>query len=125
MTMLKIYLIRFKTPYHVGWRKPRKIIDHITVLRALLNISFTLGIRKVPEEIVNGAVKSSAILLKLDIKFARTLRVSTSTSLLLTASMEFSISPSNPSREAVLFLSMGMLVPPIGPAPRGLRFTLL
>jgi len=62
MTMLKIYLIRFKTPYHVGWRKPRKIIDHITVLRALLNISFTLGIRKVPEEIVNGAVKSSAIL---------------------------------------------------------------
>ncbi len=60
--MLKIYFMRIYTPYHVGWRNPRKIIDHTTLLRALISLAYETGYTKLVEQISNGVIKASAIL---------------------------------------------------------------
>ncbi len=40
--MIKVYAIRFRTPYHVGWREPSKIVESVTVHRALISLSYEI-----------------------------------------------------------------------------------
>ncbi|VVC06407.1 Uncharacterised protein [uncultured archaeon] len=69
-------------------------------------------------------IRSSAILLKFVIKIAAFPRYSATKSRDVVASMEFSIRPLKPSILAVDCLSIGILVPPTGPAPNGDSLTL-
>ena len=73
---------------------------------------------------VDHMEKSFEILLKLVISIASAAIYSTAESLVVVASIEFSTIPFNPSIFPVLSLSIGILVPPIGPAPNGFSFTL-
>ena len=72
---------------------------------------------------VDQSTKSSEILLRLVIKIATIATYSATKSRVLVASIEFSTIPLNPNIFAVLCLSIGILVPPTGPAPKGLSFT--
>ncbi len=40
--MIKVYAIRFRTPYHVGWREPSKIVESVTVHRALISLAYEI-----------------------------------------------------------------------------------
>ena len=68
--------------------------------------------------------KSFETLLKLVIRIAIAEIYSTAESRVVVASIEFSTIPCSPSIFPVLSLSMGILVPPIGPAPNGFSFIL-
>ena len=65
-------------------------------------------------------IKSSDSLLRFVIMIAEFATYSATKSRVLVASIEFSIRDGNPSIFAVLSLSIGKLVPPTGPAPKGL-----
>ena len=58
----KVMVLRFLSPYHVGWRTPSPLIDHTTVLRALASLSYSLGIPGLAKAISNGEVRASSIL---------------------------------------------------------------
>ena len=73
---------------------------------------------------VDHMEKSFETLLKFVIRIAIAAIYSTAESLVVVASIEFSTIPFNPSIFPVLILSIGILVPPIGPAPSGFSFTL-
>jgi hypothetical protein len=38
------YLLRFTEPYHVGWRRAKSLISNFTLQRALINISYMVGL---------------------------------------------------------------------------------
>jgi hypothetical protein len=40
---VKMWFFEFLAPYHVGWRKPERIIDHFTLVRALTSIAVLSG----------------------------------------------------------------------------------
>ena len=77
-----------------------------------------------PNSALDHMTRSSASLLALVIITAAAEANSAAKSRELVASIEFSTSPSKPSRPAVFSLSMGRRVPPTGPAPSGQRFAL-
>ncbi|MEM4554100.1 MAG: hypothetical protein QXQ93_08840 [Ignisphaera sp.] len=60
--VFRVLLLEFEKGYHVGWREPRVIVDHTTVLRALLYYSYLLGLGKCVELIKGGSLRSSALL---------------------------------------------------------------
>jgi len=68
--------------------------------------------------------KSFEILLKLVIRIAIAAIYSTAESLVVVASIELSTNHVSPSSFAVLSLSIGIRVPPIGHAPKGFARTL-
>jgi len=41
---IKGYLLRFTEPYHVGWRRAKNLISNFTIQRALINISYMVGL---------------------------------------------------------------------------------
>ncbi|MET1101571.1 MAG: hypothetical protein ABWW69_03730, partial [Pyrodictiaceae archaeon] len=58
----RVLFFAFKRGYHVGWRRPEKIVDHVTVLRALLSTAFMLGRRGFVESVRSGELAASALL---------------------------------------------------------------
>jgi CRISPR type III-A-associated RAMP protein Csm4 len=40
--LIKIYAIRFRTPYHVGWREPSEIVESVTIHRALISLAYEI-----------------------------------------------------------------------------------
>jgi len=40
--LIKVYAIRFKTPYHIGWREPSKIVESVTLHRALISLAYEI-----------------------------------------------------------------------------------
>ena len=40
--MIKVYAIRFRSPYHVGWREPSEIIESVTIHRALISLVYEI-----------------------------------------------------------------------------------
>lgn len=58
----KTILLEFEKGYHVGWREPRVILDHTTVLRALLYSSYLLDLGKCAELIKGGLLRASSLL---------------------------------------------------------------
>lgn len=60
--MLRTYFIIFETPYHVGWREPEAIIDHSTILRALISVASSIGDEKLVNAVKELKVRASAVL---------------------------------------------------------------
>ncbi len=60
--MVKAFLLEFEAPYHVGWRRPRALIDHTTVLRALASTAYMVGEEGVGDGVRDGLVASTSIL---------------------------------------------------------------
>src|ERR687889_222071 len=83
------------------------------------------GISTKPNSVVLHKMKSSAILDRFNIIMLSDDMNSIKSSLDVVASIELFRTPLNPSKDAVLFLSILILVPPIAHAPRGDIFILL
>jgi len=62
MTTQQLILLSFERGYHVGWRSPQPIIDHITLLRALISMSHTTRVNKCADLIINGKLSTTALL---------------------------------------------------------------
>uniref|UniRef100_A0A7C5UVC2 CRISPR system Cms protein Csm4 n=1 Tax=Ignisphaera aggregans TaxID=334771 RepID=A0A7C5UVC2_9CREN len=62
MSLTKVSILLFEKGYHVGWREPRKIIDHATVLRALIYIAHLSSSKKCARLLENGGLFASALL---------------------------------------------------------------
>ncbi|OYT37411.1 MAG: hypothetical protein B6U89_07330 [Desulfurococcales archaeon ex4484_58] len=58
----RLYFVKFRTPYHVGWREIRSIIDHTTILRALIYISSIIGLEGFIKYIKKGNLRATALL---------------------------------------------------------------
>jgi len=57
--LTKSLIIEFKTPYHVGWRRPEPIIDGLTVHRSLLALSSMIvpqGLEELVEKLRVSAI---------------------------------------------------------------------
>jgi hypothetical protein len=67
MTSVKVVALVFDKGYHVGWREPRRIVDHITVLRALIYVSHLTGAKKCAELLTRGELEASALLPTIDV----------------------------------------------------------
>jgi len=59
---VKVALLGFERGYHVSWRKPREVIDHSTVLRALVYLAHLTGSERCAELIESGGLAASALL---------------------------------------------------------------
>jgi len=59
---LKAYFIKFHRAYHVGWNRPEKIIDHSTILRALLNLAYMTKYDRLIKSVLKGKIRASALL---------------------------------------------------------------
>ncbi len=59
---VKVYLLLFRKGYHVGWREPRELVDHTTVLRALVYLAHLTGSDRCFELIKGGKLEASALL---------------------------------------------------------------
>lgn len=59
---LRIFFINFHRGYHVGWKRPRKIIDHITVLRALISLAYEVNNQVLAKKVSSGEVSATALL---------------------------------------------------------------
>jgi hypothetical protein len=62
MTRIKVATLVFDKGYHVGWREPRRVVDHTTVLRALIYLSHITGAEKCAELLTRGELETSALL---------------------------------------------------------------
>jgi len=60
--VLRVAVIEFDKGYHVGWREPRKIVDHTTILRALIYIAHLINATKCIEVLSKGELEASALL---------------------------------------------------------------
>ncbi|MEM1679499.1 MAG: hypothetical protein QXY26_09365 [Ignisphaera sp.] len=60
--VFKALVLEFEKGYHIGWREPRAVIDHTTVLRALLYSSYLLNSEKCVELIKDGSLRATALL---------------------------------------------------------------
>lgn len=59
---LKIAVVEFTRGYHVGWDEPRLLIDHVTILRAIMYASYITGSYELAEKIVGGCLGSTSML---------------------------------------------------------------
>lgn len=59
---IRLFFIVFSKGYHVGWRRPEKIIDHVTLLRALMSVAYSLGDEWLAREIASGCLSATALL---------------------------------------------------------------
>jgi len=62
MVTTKVIVLTFDKGYHVGWREPRKIVDHKTILRALIYVARLINAEKCIERFVRGELGASALL---------------------------------------------------------------
>jgi len=62
MTSVKVVALVFDKSYHVGWREPRRIVDHTTILRALTYVSHLTGAEKCADLLTHGELEASALL---------------------------------------------------------------
>jgi hypothetical protein len=59
---IQVLAIEFTKGYHVGWIRSEEIIDHLTILRSLIEISGLTQHKYIINAIVNGKLKSTALL---------------------------------------------------------------
>jgi len=59
---IRVLAIEFSRGYHVGWIRSEEIVDHLTILRSLIEISGITQHKNVIKAIVNGKLKSTALL---------------------------------------------------------------
>jgi len=62
MSLTKVAVLIFDKGYHVGWREPRRIIDHTTLLRAFIYVAYLTGCIRCVELIEKGRLAASALL---------------------------------------------------------------
>ena len=62
MAIIKVVTLVFDKGYHVGWREPRRVVDHTTVMRALIYVSHIAGAGKCAELLTRGELEASALL---------------------------------------------------------------
>jgi len=62
MTYIGVATLSFEKGYHVGWREARRIIDHTTLLRALLHVAHLTGSGGCAEKLLKGGLEASALL---------------------------------------------------------------
>lgn len=59
---VRLFFTSFSKGYHVGWRRPERIVDHTTLLRALTSVAYSLGDGWLVEEIASGRLPATALL---------------------------------------------------------------
>jgi CRISPR-associated protein Csm4 len=62
MLSTRVALLTFEKGYHVGWRRPREIVDHSTVLRALIYLAHITGSERCARLLESGGLEVSALL---------------------------------------------------------------
>lgn len=60
--VLKIFFINFSKGYHIGWKRAEKIIDHVTILRALINLAYNLDDQVLIKNIMDGKILATAMM---------------------------------------------------------------
>ena len=59
---IQVFFLEFLKGYHVGWRRAKAIIDHTTILRALMSIAYSLGDTLLIDKLSRGEIASTALL---------------------------------------------------------------
>jgi len=62
MVYIRVVVVEFDKGYHVGWRELRRIIDHTTILRALIYVAYLTNAIKCIEVLSKGGLEASALL---------------------------------------------------------------
>lgn len=62
MPFIRVAVLVFDKGYHVGWREPKRIVDHTTILRALIYTAYLTGSERCAELVIRGELEASALL---------------------------------------------------------------